>query len=262
MDASAQRSRPRATVAETPVPPGTRAPSVVTPADAMRGLPIHGFVSAVDWQADRPTTLVACVVLEDPDAARHIIQEARSNFLHDVHLRDAPEAAALRKRPFDYEKDDAEVRSRLIDVLARLPFEAHVWYGSPGEGRAGNDLFKDIAGGLLQDRLASERSRRFQILLDRRSESRAEVLKKAVRRSIRDIRRSNKRGVEEPTVGMADPMEPCIALAHYVCFVVRRRFEGRDPLDKRAFERLHPAKIRAIHEIGTKRYFTDKDPFR
>lgn len=244
------------------MPTATRAPLVVAPADALRGLPIHGFVSAVDWQADRPTTLVGCVVLEDPDAARRILQEAREDFLHDVHLRDAPEAAALRKRPFDYEKDDAEVRSRLIDVLARLPFEAHVWYGSPGEGRAGDDLFKDIAGGLLQDRLASERSRRFEILLDRRCESRAEVLKKAVRRSIRDIRRSNKRGVEEPTVGMADPMEPCIALAHYVCFVVRRRFEALDPLDKRAFERLHPAKIRVIHEIGTKRYSTDKDPFR
>jgi len=261
LDASAKDAGHSATVPDTAPPPVTRTPLVVASADTLRGRPIYGFVSCVGWVADTPIELVACVVIEDPDTARRAILEARQTFIRDAHLRDAPEVVALHKRPFDYEKDDAEVRTRLIEVLARLPFEAYAWFGTVRDGGTRDGLFEDLAAGLLQDRLASERSRRFEILLDPRS-GRLVELTSAVSRGVRDIRLSNKRGVEEPAVGVAGPMEPCTALAHYVSFIVRRRLEGHDPLEQRTFERLHPAKIRVIHELGAKRFFTRKDPYR
>ena len=76
------------------------------------------------------------------------------------------------------------------------------------------------------------------------------------------LNREDKRGVAGAEVTQAAADEPAISIAAYVGAILRRRLEAGTDLEKRTFERLHPQKIRLIHEVGTAKFFNRRRPMR
>jgi hypothetical protein len=222
---------------------------------------IHGFLTVSARDAGR-LMVVSCLMLEDPDPTRQVVNHRLEDLLHDPQLADSVEVAELRQRAFDYWRDDTEVRARLIEAMLQLPFEAYVWYGRSESGASDDRLLNRLAGGLLRDRLAANRARSLALSIDRHVEAHLPGVRTALAAAVRDIRRSDKRGVPDPTVGLADVTEPCIAVSRYVAGVVSQRLHAPTPLEVRAFERLHPSKIRLVHELGTRHFYDRRNPLR
>jgi hypothetical protein len=61
---------------------------------------------------------------------------------------------------------------------------------------------------------------------------------------------------------MAGALEPCVAVAHYVAAIAGSRLHESTQLDARTFSRLHPSKIRVVHELGTKTFYDRRNPLR
>jgi hypothetical protein len=170
-----------------------------------------------------------------------------------------PEVTALRGRPFRYDEDDPEVRLRVLDVLTRLSFEAFVWLV---RGDTDDRRLAELATGLLKDRLAANRATPLRIQVDPRTEGHVTVVRAAVATAILAIGREQKRTAAAPSVDVAERAEPCIGVADYAAAVVAHRLTTTLPRDVRAFERLHPSKIRVIHELGTRDFFDRRRPMR
>jgi hypothetical protein len=223
---------------------------------------MQGFVAAAGLASTAAHVLVGCVVLEEPARLRELVAGAREDLLHDPALRGKPAVEALRKRPFDYGSDDVEVKSRFLDLLTRLTFEAYAYFAPKTTGGSSDDeLFARISSRLLSDRFTNERKRRFELWLDRRLEARLPRASAIVERAVASLNKEG-RGVAGASIALAAPQEPAIAVANYVCEIAHRKIEGGTELEQRAFERLHPRKIRLIHELGTNRFFRGNRPLR
>jgi hypothetical protein len=68
--------------------------------------------------------------------------------------------------------------------------------------------------------------------------------------------------VAEPAVVAPGPADACLAVAHYITEIVRRRLQHPTALEIRTFERLHPSKVRMIHELDTRVLNDYRQPLR
>ena len=203
---------------------------------------IFGFLTASGPAAGLPLLIISCVVVENPDTTRQAVTNLLADLRHDPKLRDNAEVVALRRRPFDYRLEDPEVRQRFIAALLQLSFEAYVWFARPADSASESDLLRRLASGLLRDRLTADRKRSFVLSIDRRLEPYVDELRTVLSASAQDIRASDKRGVHDPSVVIADALEPCVAVAHYVAAIVGRLHDST-PLDVRTSRVFTPRRF-------------------
>ena len=249
----------------TPVAPAISS-ATVTPArpavEAAIDAPwqVHAFLSIASPSADAPLLAVACVLVDDFEKVGRLVSTAIDDLLHDAQLRDLPCVERLRREGADYLADDPEVRERITDALLAIPFEAFVWFSRTADG-ARVSLERTLQG-LLRDRLAAERGNSVAIAVDSRNEGETEGVRRAVAAALQDIRTSDKRSVGDPTVIVAPPSEPLVTVARYVAAIAVNRVHRPGTLEIRTFERLHPSKIRLVHELGTREFFDRRRPLR
>ena len=251
--------------APIPVPPG--APITPDPAPSAAAViapvepagPMHAFVTGTGLGQAGALVIGSCVLLENPDRVRGQVRALVDDALHDPILRTNAAIAALRRRTFDYATDDPEIRTRFVELLTLLSFEAYAYYAPAGDGETALAM---VFEPLLADRLTNDRSRRFEIAVDRGLNDRQAAFADLVTKAVARLNREDTRGVAGAEVAQAAADEPAISIAGYVAAILRRKLEGGTDLEKRTFERLHPRKIRLIHEVGTAKFFNRRRPMR
>jgi hypothetical protein len=241
-------------VVVAPAPPP---PAVAEPARPVG--PMYAFVTASGLGQAGTIAIGCCVVLEDPERVRKRVRALVDDVLHDPVLRTKPAITALKRRALDYATDDPEVRAQFIELLAVLSFEAYAYYAPAA---AGATTLATAFDRLLGDRLTSHRSRRFALALDRGLQDRQTAFAELIATMVTRLNRDDPRGVAGADVSQAAADEPVISIANYVTAILRRKLEGGTELELRAFERLHPQKIRLIHEIGSSKFFRHGRPLR
>jgi hypothetical protein len=222
--------------------------------------PMYAFVTGSGLGQAGALVIGSCVLLENPDRVRGQIRALVDDALHDPILRTNAAISALKRRTFDYATDDPEIRTRFIELLAVLSFEAYAYYAPAAV--AGGATLAAVFEPLLADRMTNDRSRRFAIAVDRGLQDQQAALDDLVTKAVARLNREDPRGVAGAEVTQAAAGEPGISIAGYVAAILRKKLEGGTDLEQRAFERLHPQKIRLIHEIGSARFFSRRRPLR
>ena len=222
-----------------------------------------GFIACDGFQDASTLSLVGCVVVQDADRLRERIERVREDLLHDPYLIGLPNVEArLRRRGFEYGSDDPEVRSKFIERLAGLPFEAYICFAK-NDFFAGADplaRFERLLGRLLFERLRAERQGPLHLRLSRRLADRLGTTTNVAGAVARDIEASSTRALlTMPEVTIADEREPCVAVVDYVCGLVHARLDSPGSIQARGFQRV-ATKVRVIHDLEKDRFFTRKNP--
>jgi len=257
--------RPAAPAVPIPVPPiapitpeaAPSAAAVIAPVEPPG--PMHAFVTGTGLGQAGSLVIGSCVLLENPDRVRGQVRALVEDALHDPFLRGNAAIVALKRRTFDYATDDPEIRTRFIELLTVLSFEAYAYYAPAGGGET---ALGTVFEPLLADRMTNDRSRRFAIAVDRGLGDRQTAFADLVASAVARLNREDKRGVAGAEVTQAAADEPAISIAGYVGAILRRKLEAGTDLETRNFERLHPQKIRLIHDVSTAKYFNRRRPLR
>ena len=255
---------PAAPITPDPVP---SAAAVLAPVEPPG--PMYAFVTGTGLGQAGSLLIGSCVLLENPDRVRGQVRAMVEDALHDPFLRTNAAIAALKRRTFDYPTDDPEIRTRFIELMTVLSFEAYAYYApalpaTPSERQRveGASTFATVFEPLLADRMTNDRSR---ALRDCRR-SRPERPPGGVRRSrhegggatqSRGRARGRRRRGDAGRRRRAGDFDCRLRLGDPAA-----QARGRHGLEQRNFERLHPQKIRLIHEIGTAKFFNRRRPLR
>jgi hypothetical protein len=166
--------------------------------------------------------------------------------------------AAIKSREIDYQTVDADVRARLTELLGNLIFEAYVCF-SRQQPRA-EDLFSKMSAALFFQRLRAAGNEPVDVTLSPSSERREKAVVATTERAIERIRRTDRRAVKA-RVHTSQRTEPGSIVAEYVSQIVRARLSSPTSLDARAFERIHPTKLRLIQDFDRGEFFSRKRRF-
>jgi hypothetical protein len=204
-------------------------------------------------------------LLEDPMAVRQPIRTLRDDILHDAYIRGIIPYIALRGQGRNYWNDDPEVRSRVIDQLSRLLFEAYAcfakrsFFGSLDE----HGVRAMLLGRLFYERLRAYRNR--EILIRNREilinvstdgETSIEDMGAVIQISLRDI--LDREGLSFkrlPVLVRADSEDGCIAAGNYVSAITRAKLDTPDSPEARAFEKIR-SKMRLVHDLATDEFYS------
>ncbi|TMB04374.1 MAG: hypothetical protein E6J57_01665 [Deltaproteobacteria bacterium] len=226
---------------------------------------LHFFVDETGLDARSRFAAVACIIVDDAERIRQEIDALRESLVHDPFLDDRT-VRTLRRKGFHFTDDAAEVRSKFIDLLMTLTFEAYVCFvekPTPFDPRAWLDR---LLGRLIFERLRANRSHAVHLCIeqtDSKKQRRLTEVREVVARCAARVRRERGGLPIAPAVRCTGKDEPCLAVADYACGIVREYLEARDDRTKtyprRNLARLRP-KLRVIHDYATDKFYTRKHP--
>lgn len=218
------------------------------------------FIAAAGFEHDGDVGVVAYVVVEDVAALARRFQESISALSEDRYFQGLPGVdAQLRRRRVSYNDVDIELRVRLSEALARLIFEAYVCYRRPRQSGAGPTLYA-LSGSLLFPRLRSNAYEYTSLVLAPSSADRAESLRSTAGRVVKRIKEIDRRDVHTDLI-IGQPNDAGCIVAEYVANIVARRLTDPKSKEARAFDRIHPTKLRLIQDFDTGQFYTRKNVF-
>src|SRR5262249_31567056 len=137
----------------------------------------------------------------------------------------------LRKNGFNYLKDDLEIRTKFIETLRGLLFEAYICTANKkfftSTTAEGTENFDRLLGRLMYERLRANRAHRIQIWISRKRKQYAERMQKVISSQVVTISRNTHIGLSrEPIVNSNSSGDLCSSVADYVCQLVLKRVEN------------------------------------
>ena len=110
--------------------------------------------------------VLVCTVIEDPDAVRKAIGLARDRVIKSPVLDLAPDTEnRLRETGFTYVADDPDIRIRFLESIYAVTYEAYSCAAEKTyfEDASEEDVFRELFGRLLYDRIKKYRTRTITI---------------------------------------------------------------------------------------------------
>lgn len=222
--------------------------------------PVHGFLGEAGFRSQTELAVVAAVLVEDVSAFDRRFEIGVAEILQDPYFRALPALmTALRTREFGAAVDP-DLRLRLADLVANLIFEAYVCFGRRQPDVDDEALYRKLTAKLLFQRLRAAGDRPLTLVLARSSGKRFDAVDLAVSESANHIKRADGHDVTA-AVRAAERREPGAVVADYVSEVVLERLRFPGTIEARAFERIHPTKLRLMHDSDTGEFFSRKRPF-
>jgi hypothetical protein len=244
-------------------------PQKVPPASSplVQDVPLGIFFADANLRGSSGMPVLACAVVQNPDAIRKAVENARRLVINSTVLGLGAEVQErLRKTGFDYFVDDSDVRAKFIAAIASLTFEAYTcsanraFFGETSEER----IFCELFGRLLFDRISKHKAERIEIFLRDERAGMLEVLEGVVSSCVHRINSSRRGEVRyPPSIHMIKPRDGCIELAQYVAAVVGQRLDTgvSDRKDRRDYRRIE-SKVRLIRKLDTGEYFNRRFPLK
>lgn len=214
------------------------------------------FIASTGFVPASLPAVVACVVVDGLAGFEARWQSGIASMLEDPQLRDEPEAAAaLRRHDFGYATAPA-LRLRIAQLLRSLGFEAYVGFTRRDAGDPATPA--SLLEAIVFDRLRAYRGRTVIVNVDSSDAAHLEVLSSAARGSAARVRELHA-DAREPAVDSSETRSAAAIVARHVAAIVHERIaQGKTA---RAFNQIHPAKLRVIYELESGKYFTRHNPF-
>jgi hypothetical protein len=221
---------------------------------------------------------IACIITRDPDYLKDSLEKFKQALLKDNRIKDIPSIKNLEGKGFHYCEDHFEIIPLVIDLIAKLPFEAYIYYIHKEHDFCPSNNFEwydQLFGKLMYDRIQNHQKASINICFEQHGKpsKREEELRKILARL---IYKSEVKGVGDfsffPSVRSAGKEESCLAIADYVAAIFKNHENALKDLgeyklqsnpssqESRYFSMLRP-KIRVIHNYGTGEFFTRRNPF-
>ena len=145
----------------------------------------------------------------------------------------------------------------MTELLSSLIFEAYVCFGNqrPDSG----NFFEKMSAALLFQRLRSSGNAPVNVVLAPSSAHRLRI-EKTMDDALSRIRRIDNRDIET-SMRVGRSTEAGCIVVEYVAQIVRQRLADPTSLEARAFERIHPAKLRLIQDFDRGEFFSRKRKF-
>jgi pimeloyl-ACP methyl ester carboxylesterase len=219
------------------------------------------FLSATGFDAESDIAVVTCVVLDDVGALNDSLNQTLQSWLRDPYLRDLPGLSdVVRQRDLTYTNLDPDLRAKLVDWLSAQLFEAYVCYGRRTPLGNNDEAMLDS---LLRDRLAANRTKTITVKPDvTLAVQRAHVM--GLVSSVKNHVRTTSKDLDDLAVSVEDASgkDAGSTAAMLVGHLVRARLRARSGLEGRAFARIHPQKIRVMHDFDAQVRYTRRHPFQ
>lgn len=231
------------------------------PAESEVKLPVHGFLADAGFQGGSDIAVVGCVMVEDLKDLESRFKTGITDILQDPYFRALPEVmSALRARELSYETVDPELRSRIMELMANLIFEAYVCFAKRQAGTSIDRDYERLSTSLLFQQMRASGSRPVTFTLAAVAQDRERTVSRILEGCGVRIKRLDRQDVAANLrVGRAT--EPGCIVAEHVCAVVGQRLRLPQSVEARAFERIHPAKLRLIHDLDSGDFFSRRRPF-
>jgi hypothetical protein len=239
---------------------------------------IFMFIDETGLDKESKILAIACIVTSERDFLKSRLEELKRNLLKDKRFKDIPSIKNLESKGFHYCEDHQDIKSKVIDLIALLPFDAYICYKHKKDDFCpSNDFawYDELFGKLMHDRLLKHKKCIIRVCFEQHGKSstvRTEELNSILERLIYNI--GLKYAVNfptSPTIYSAGKEESCLALADYVAAIFKdyesiiraQETEKRNistSWQARHFFMLRP-KIRVIHNYETGEFFTRHNPF-
>lgn len=231
------------------------------PAEPDVKLPFHGFVAEAGFDSDSDTALVGCVTVEDLKDFESRFESGIADILQDPYFRELPAVmAALRTRELPYGTVDPELRARIIELMANLIFEAYVCFAKRQASTSADRVYERLSASLLFQRLRASGSRPVTLSLAPAPQDRERTVSRILESCVARIKQVDRQDVTA-NLRVGKATEPGCIVAKYVCAIVVQRLRLPQTIEARAFERIHPTKLRLIHDLDSGDFFSRKRPF-
>lgn len=218
------------------------------------------YLADEGFDAESSAAVACCVVIDDPTGVNASLASELDNWLRDPHLSAIPQVRDIVKRgPLEFRTLDPELRSRLIEWLTSQLFEAYVCFTKNSRTLGLRDAMLEA---VLHDRLTANRTRRVTVVLEAAAltdRDRASVLVERVRTRIDGASAGGER--LEVVVDGSRRHPAGLAISSMVADIVQARLQQTSELDGRPFGRVHPQKVRVMHDYDTGTRYTRRRPF-
>jgi|GEM_PF-2053047 len=240
---------------------------------------IFMFIDETGLDEESKILAIACIITSEPGLLRTRLEKLKQELVKKKRFKDIPSIKTLQRKGFHYCEDHQDVRPKVIDLIAELPFEAYIYYKPkrydfcPSDGF---DWYNRLFGKLMHDRLCKYKKSSVSICFEQHTNSlkiREQELENIIQRLIHEIKLKYMIDFPSfPVVKSADKKESCLAIADYVAAVFKDyeyaiTLAGKPEIlsnssswQARHFSMLRP-KIRVIHNYGTGEFFTRYNPF-
>lgn len=229
------------------------------------------FVDEAGTNAESEILLVTCVITHNPGYIRTRLNGLRDSCQRDPSMKTIPSVQKLSsERGFHYCEDHQEVRSKVIDLIHYLNFEAYICYQHKEYDFCSNDgytWYDDLFGRLMFDRLQAHLDSKIQICFeqhDNKIQTRRDELNGIIDRLIDNIKsRYDRDFYIHPEITSAGKEEPCLTLPDYIAGMFCSYFPQKgcqETWQSRNFLKIRP-KLRVIHNYTTGEFHTHKNPF-
>jgi hypothetical protein len=245
--------------------PSYRAAALILAKPPSRERPLNLFVSGAGLAAYSGMAVLVCTVTEDPKAVRKTIALVRERMIKSPVLDLAPETKGrLRERGFSYVADDPDIRTRFLESLSLLTYEAYSCAAEKTyfEDASAQDVFRELFGALLYDRIKKYRTRTITIWLHGDQRGMLPLLQDVVMSCVHRINTTSSGQVRElPAVHAVDILEECLELTSYVAAILRERLDSvaTEISAVRRYRNIE-SKVRLIRRLDTGEYFSRHHP--
>ena len=259
------------TTAREPAPSSTAGPVLDSrrhllddspwPAESELKLPVHGFLADAGFESGSDIAVVGCVMVEDLKDFESRFETGIADILQDPYFRALPDVmSALQARKLSYETVDPELRARIIEVMPNLIFEAYVCFAKRQPGTSSDRDYERLSTSLLFQQLRASGSRPVTFTLAAAAQDRESTVSRILESCRARIKRVDRQNVAANLRTGRASESGCI-VAEHVCAVVGRRLRFPQTVEARAFERIHPTKLRLIHDLDSGNFFSRRRVF-
>jgi pimeloyl-ACP methyl ester carboxylesterase len=232
------------------------------PSEAGIELPYHYFFAEAGFESTSRIAVVTCITVEDLKRFETRFEAGIMDIMNDPYFLAVPTIMeALRARKLSYKNVDPELRSRIVELSADLIFEAYVYFGKLESESAVESVFTSASTGLLFQRLRAGGSRPMTLSLAPAAQNREQTISNTLKNSLNRIKAVDRQDIMI-SLRAGKMNEAGCVIAEYVSAIVLERLRSPDSVGARAFERIHPTKVRLIHDLDTGEFFSRKRPFK
>lgn len=186
------------------------------------------FIDETGLDEESKILAIACIITSEPGLLRTRLEKLKQELVKEKRFKDIPSIKTLQKKGFHYCEDHQDVRPKVIDLIAELPFEAYIYYKPkrcdfcPSNGF---DWYDRLFGKLMHDRLCKYKKLSVSICFEQHTNSlkiREQELENIIKRLSCEIKLKYMIDFSSfPVVESAGKEESCLAIADYVAAVFK-----------------------------------------
>lgn len=235
---------------------------------------LYMYVDESGTSDDSDVLYMAMVVTEDPETIKNLYSSLVKDILSDPEMSGNIESIRNEGlKSFHYTTDHIEVKSRFIELMSSLNFDAYVTFVRKSEIVGDNSkiyLLKKMLTSLLAQRVLNNHYKEIHIVYERFDEG-----SQAVEDSFSDelvklgqeLLHEYNTKIEDMTITFEDKSELCLSLSDYVCGIIsvyiNKKLKNepvKDSFEERSYNRIS-GKIRMINDLTRKKFYSRRDPF-